>query len=91
MTPAIAATPEGQLAASIIEYVQVTRHTIANLRAARQIFIAPEPLTATCSHITSFRHGDEHYECPEIATVVNLADDAGYCLRHHSRVERDRA
>lgn len=76
--------PELLLAAAIAEYTQVTRQTIANIRFLRRAIAAPV-LIDTCAHVN--RAG---YECPEIAVVVNIQDDAGYCLAHHLKAEASR-
>ena len=44
--------PETLLARAIAEYVQVTRATLADIRALRHGFIAPDPELGTCSHET---------------------------------------
>lgn len=93
MTPAAAATPEGQLAAAIAEYVQTTRLTIENVRFLRRVFV-PRPLRP-CNHEGRYQIGstgelDQVFPCPDLATVYNFADDAEYCLRHHQKAEASR-
>ena len=83
--------PELVLAAAIAEYTRATRQTLRHVRYLRKA----APALGECSHQTRYAIGetgeeDQFFQCAELASVYNIADDAEYCLRHHQKAETRR-
>jgi hypothetical protein len=91
MTPAIAATPEGQLAETIAEYVAVTRQQIVSLRNLRTLLTAPPEPLGQCGyeHPETCCGACDGWQCSNVATVHNLAAEQDVCLRHHRKLVQD--